>query len=729
MARDHAVVVGASMAGLLAARVLSEHYDRVTVLDRDALPAGLEGRRGVPQGRHAHALLPAGAAHLEQLLPGLSAQLVKAGAPTCTALEQLRWIVNGHELARADTGLQVILSGRPFIEGHVRRRVRALANVGLVDGCEALGLVRGKRERRVSGVLVRGDTTIEADLVVCAGGRSAQVPAWLAALGFPQPQEERLAVNLMYASRLFRLRPGALGGDRMVLVGARPGLPRALALFAQEDDRWIASISGYGPAHRPSRDAGGFAPFLATVAPEDVTRAIRDAEPLTGVATHGFAAGRRWRYDRIDRFPEGLLAIGDAVCSFNPLYGQGITVAAAQALALKRCMADDGRDLARRFFAAARPPADDAWRLATGADLALPPVRAPYPPAVRAVNAYLRRMHSVGADDAAAAAAFGRVVMMVERPPTLFQPRLAVRVLRGARRSTDAAPPAAVRRSALAVGGAVTSLLQAGPPDDREAVVFLHGNPGPSTDWEPLVAAAGVRGMRAVAWDAPGFGGAVTPSGFVQSVDAHAEFIGEALAALGIDRVHLVAHDFGGPWGLRWAAGHPQQFASAVLIGTGALPGYSWHALARVWRTPLLGELFMATTTRAGFGLLLRRGQRKPLPRALVDRMYDGFGRATRRAVLDLYRSIPDVGAAGTELARALAPLDRPALVLWGAHDPYLAVEHAERQREAFPHAEVQVLDDAGHWPFVDEPDLVRRAALEFLDRRFEHRRQGILAA
>ena len=152
MPRDHAVVVGGSMAGLLAARVLSDHYDRVTVLDRDALPAGLEGRRGVPQGRHAHCGCPRRGAP-RAALPGLGAELVAAGASTCAALEQLRWIVNGHQLARADTGLDVILAGRPFIEGHVRRRVRALPNVELVDGCEALGLVGGGRDRRVTGVL------------------------------------------------------------------------------------------------------------------------------------------------------------------------------------------------------------------------------------------------------------------------------------------------------------------------------------------------------------------------------------------------------------------------------------------------------------------------------------------------------------------------------------------------------------------------------------------------
>ena len=195
------------------------------------------------------------------------------------------------------------------------------------------------------------------------------------------------------------------------------------------------------------------------------------------------------------------------------------------------------------------------------------------------------------------------------------------------------------------------------------------------------------------------------------------DFVGRAVGALGIERAHVVAHDFGGPWGLRWAAGDPDRFAGAVLLCTGALPGYRWHALARLWRTPLAGELFMATTTRTGFRLLLRRGNRRSLPRPFVDRMYDDFDRTTRAAVLRLYRSVPDVGAAGEQIARALRALDRPALVLWGRHDPYLGVAHAERQRAAFPRADVRVLDRSGHWPFVDDPVAVTVALRAYLAR------------
>ena len=298
----------------------------------------------------------------------------------------------------------------------------------------------------------------------------------------------------------------------------------------------------------------------------------------------------------------------------------------------------------------------------------------------------------------------------------MLRPAIAARVARGPRAVAWNEQVEGVRRRELCVGELRTPLREAGPPDAREAVVFLHGNPGSSADWEPLLAATGRR-WRAVAWDAPGFGHAAAPAEFPQTVAAHAEFVGRALDALGIERVHLVAHDFGGPWGLAWAAGEPDRFASAVLLGTGALPGYRWHALARLWRTPHAGELAMAAATRLGFRLLLRRGNPRGLPRPFVDRMYDDFDRATRRAVLELYRSVADVAGAGERLAQALRPLDRPALVLWGRHDPYIPVINAERQRAAFPHAEIRVLERSGHWPFVDDPATVTAALTGFLAR------------
>ena len=436
---EQAVVVGGSIAGLLAAAAAAEAYERVTVVDRDALPAGGDRRRAVPQSLHAHSLHPRGQEHIDALLPGVTGELEAAGAPVYRAMEELRLVLDGHELARASTGLRAIVAGRAFVEGHVRRRVRALPNVQIVERCDAVGLTATADGARVTGVRLlhraRGsaEETLPAELVVAATGSGGRVPAWLAQLGLPTPAEQRLAIDVRYASRYLRLPAGAFGGDKLVLVTARPDRPRALALFAQEGGRWLLTLGGYGPEHRPPTDPEGFAAFTATVAPPDVADALREAAPADDIASHAFPAALRRRYDRVRDFPQGLLVAGDAVCSFNPLYGQGMTVAAAEAVALRRCLARGGGDLARRYFAAVRPCVDDAWRLSIGADLALPVVEARPPAHTRAINAYLRRLRAVAAHNPQTAAALLQVIGMRERPPHLLRPATLSRVLRGPR--------------------------------------------------------------------------------------------------------------------------------------------------------------------------------------------------------------------------------------------------------------------------------------------------------
>ena len=428
------MVIGAGIGGLLAARVLAERFERVTVIERDALPAGDEPRRAIPQGLHTHTLLPSGQLCLEELLPGIGAELVAAGAPTYRALAELRCVTGGHELARGDSGLPAVVASRPFIERHVRRRVAAHANVEMLDRRDVVGLLAG--EQRVAGVRVlrreAGSAAEElpADLVVAATGRGARLPAWLEALGYARPAEQRLEVDIVYASRDLQIPAGALGPDKLVLVFARPGLPRGLFLFAQEHDRWRLSVYGYR-GHHPPTDDDGFMAFVASVAPADVMAAIRAAEPLTPVAAHGFPADLRRRYERLRRLPRGLLPFGDAICAFNPVYGQGMAVAAREAVVLRDCLAAGTDGLERRFLRAAARAIDDAWRLATGADLAQPAVAGRRPAHVRLINAYLRRLHAVAEHDPALALAFIRVVGMLDRPQRLLRPGPVGRVIGG----------------------------------------------------------------------------------------------------------------------------------------------------------------------------------------------------------------------------------------------------------------------------------------------------------
>ena len=271
-----------------------------------------------------------------------------------------------------------------------------------------------------------------------------------------------------------------------------------------------------------------------------------------------------------------------------------------------------------------------------------------------------------------------------------------------------------LRTSVVRVADVRSPVLEAGPPDTDEAVVFVHGNPGSARDWEALLGPLGGVG-RAVALDMPGFGHADKPAAFDYTVTGYARHLGACLEVLGIRHAHLVLHDFGGPWGLAWAAANPDAFATATLINTGILPDYRWHAYARIWRTPLLGELSMAMVTRRGFHFNVQLSNPRRLPEAFVDRMYDDFDWGTRRAVLRLYRAIASPSELGYSQARALRPLRRPALVVWGEREPYVPFWLAERQRDAFPDAQVVMLENSGHFPFADNVPAVTQQVVGFV--------------
>jgi len=438
---DRAVVLGASMAGLLAARVLSDHYGQVTVVERDELTQASTHRRGVPHGRHIHALAARGQQGLEELFPGLTAELIAHGAPAGDMLTDARFYLSGIRLHPARTGLTLLCASRPFLEAVVRARVRAIPNLGFRDRCDVVGLDTTPDGGRVTGarVLRRADGSAEellaADLVVDASGRGSRTPVWLDALGYPRPAREEVQIGLGYATRLYRLAPETLDQNIAVLDAATAQLPRTGALQRIEDDRWILTLAGILGDHPPT-DPDGFLDFARSLRHPDIYSAIRDAEPLDDPVGFRFPASVRYHYERCDRVPAGLLTIGDAVCSFNPIYGQGISVAALESLTLRRHLERGIEPEPRRWYRDLARVIDVPWDMSAGGDLAFPGVPGHRSHKVRIMGAYLARLHAAAAHDPHLSTAFMRVAGLVAPPQLLLRPDLALRVLVGSLRLT-----------------------------------------------------------------------------------------------------------------------------------------------------------------------------------------------------------------------------------------------------------------------------------------------------
>ncbi|HSS23184.1 MAG TPA: 2-polyprenyl-6-methoxyphenol hydroxylase-like oxidoreductase [Mycobacterium sp.] len=460
---NHAVVLGASVAGLLAARTLSDFFDEVTVVERDPLPDTAAARRGVPQGRHLHALLARGAQVIEELFPGILDELVLDGAHYFDGrdLSQLHYNVGGHLMVRAGsaTSFTAYCATRPLLEEHVRMRVRSIPNVTLLDEHDIVELTATLDHHRVTGARVvsrrtREDATLSADLVVDATGRAARTPTWLDGLGYDRPPEDHVVMHLTYASQLLRMAPDALH-ELGFVVGIVPGRPHGLGILHCENDTWVFTVFGVA-GHEPPCDLEAMCEFVEDYAPAHMLAAVRAAEPIGAPTRHRQPSSQWRRYDKMRRFPEGLLVIGDAICSFNPIYGQGMTVAALEALALRDCLSRGTRDLARRFFQAGAAPIRQAWELSANPDLSLPEIDGTPPLLTRLLNAYVDRVLTAAEYDTAAVNQFVRVTSLIDPAIRLLRPAMIWRVARAnhrrRRRGMDSHDAAGVLADSVAAG-------------------------------------------------------------------------------------------------------------------------------------------------------------------------------------------------------------------------------------------------------------------------------------
>lgn len=431
---DHAVVLGASVAGLLTARTLSGRYRRVTLIDRDIVRDVKGTRSAIPQGVHIHALLARGQQILDQFYPGFTDELVAAGAPVGDFGTSLSWYFSGKMIKKTRTGLICLAAGRPMLEAHLRARTLALPGVELRQETDIVGLV-APDPARITGVRIRAraqgaaEEVLEADLVVDATGRGSRTPRWLEELGYPAVEQEKVQMDLHYTTCDFKALPGydPIGDDIALLPVATPDMPRG-AIFARMPDRYAVSLTGI-LGDKPPTDHEGFLDYVKSLPVPDIYEAVRDAEPLGPPQTFHFPASVRKRFERMSRFPEGFLVIGDAAAVFNPVYGQGMTVAAIEATVLDRHLRA-GVPKPKAFQKDIAKVIDGPWDMAAGADLGFPGVQGRRTAKVRAGNVFVPRLQAAAVTDGVLSNAFLRAAGLVDPPEALMKPGVVARVLK-----------------------------------------------------------------------------------------------------------------------------------------------------------------------------------------------------------------------------------------------------------------------------------------------------------
>lgn len=709
------VVVGASVAGCTAATLLARRGARVALLDR-------RSGDGFYKTMCTHFVQPSATPTIQRL--GLAEKIEAAGGVRngVEVWSRFGWIRPelGPDYAHPRYGYDI---RREKLDPMLRELAASTPGVDLMLGQTVTGLLglpecpRGVRVADRS----RTEREIGARVVVAADGRDSQV-ARMAGVRARVKPHHRFGYFAYYRDLPL------VSGDRTLFWALDPDVAYA---FPQDDG--ITLLAAFLTKDRVSwfkRDleANFEAYFRGLPNAPDLDRAQRISKVMGKLelpnATRPAGVA-------------GLAFVGDAAMAADPLWGVGCGFAfqSAEWLAdeLAPALAADGDQAVDAAIARYR-------RRHRHGLLGHYLFTSDYSTG-RRLNMLEKLLFAAGSRDRQVASNFYAFGSRSIRPTDPAFARTVARAVRVVITNRDRAdvqqpggahadgppPPAGVERGPLSLDGIDVPVSSTGPADATEAVVFVHGNPGSSRDWDDLMARVGSF-ARGVALDLPGFGKASKPADFDYTVEGYANFLDAALDRLGVERAHLVLHDFGGPWGLEWASRNPERLASAVLINTGALLDYSWHYLARIWRTPVAGELFQATTTRSGLRIALRHGNPRGLPRPFIDRMYDDADAGTKRAVLRLYRATPDPAAIGRRHADSLRPLDRPALVVWGAHDPYIPVAQAERQREAFPSAEVAILPDSGHWPLADDPDAVGKLVEPFLHSVLASRREAALA-
>jgi pimeloyl-ACP methyl ester carboxylesterase/2-polyprenyl-6-methoxyphenol hydroxylase-like FAD-dependent oxidoreductase len=741
-----AVVIGGSMAGLLAARVLADQFGEVVIVDRDTFPLGPEPRKGVPQSRHLHVLLARGHRILEHLFPGLLDELIAAGAVPLRWPQDMLWLGIRGWAGRSARGLTFISCRRELLEQRVRQRVLDRPGVRTRQGHDAIGLLATTTQSTVRGVRLRArtdqtDLDIEADLVVDASGRGSHAPEWLEAIGFASPRETVINSFLGYASRLYeRSEDGDRDWKGLFLQPNAPEGTRAAALLPVDGNRWHATVAGIARDYPPT-DEQGFLDFARSLRTPVFYETIRAARPLTPITAYRSTQNQLRHYDRLARWPERFVVIGDAVCCFNPIYGQGMTVAGESAMELQRWLRDGGaaHEFQRRLARTIATP----WLLSTGEDFRYPTTEGGRPtPMTRLMHRYLSRVVAKARTDDVVAHHLIHVLQMVAPPTTLFHPEVVARALRGGGTSSGNIGPPPTRPAEIEppmtrAGSDLTErfvevddgvrlhIVESG---SGPLVVLLHGYPEFWYSWRHQIPALAGAGFRAVAVDLRGYNTSDKPLG----VDAYrlptlARDVARLIPRLGAEQAVVVGHDWGGVIAWHLAMHHPEVVRRLVVMNAPHPERFragmrSLRQLRRSWyigfyQLPAIPEAYVRW---GDYGFLRTAFRGAARPNAFtpddVQRYRDALSRpGALTAALNYYRAVPRVMLDTANDPNRSRRIDAPALVIWGEQDIFLGPELAEPDRSLVPDLRVERLPQASHWVQMDQPELVNDLLLEFI--------------
>ena len=432
MERNLAVVIGASISGLMAARALSNHFAKVIVLERDSLADDEHPRKGVPQAHHVHVLLTSGLETLEHYFPGIVDEMLRDGVDRMAWSEDMRWYQAGSWKTRVPCGISFYPQARVALEGRIRAWLRKQPGVEIRSECGVQGLIYDEARQSVSGVRVMQDgqlSGIQADLVVDAAGRGSHILKWLDELGYPAPPRETMPIDLVYVSRVYQ-KTSAARDWKGLACHPLPGLPRGGILLPLDSERWLLTLFGYLGEH-PTPDPEGILRFAKELPVPDLYNVLASAKPLSDPVKFEYPRQVRQRYDRLERFPNGLLVVGDAMCSLDPVFGQGMTIASKEARALDRVLAADADDqaLRRKFFSVCQQIIETPWLVTKSEALRFKKMPGERPPFVRILQWYTGHVFALSAESVDVYRAFLDVMHLTAGPEALFRPAVLSRVL------------------------------------------------------------------------------------------------------------------------------------------------------------------------------------------------------------------------------------------------------------------------------------------------------------